>query len=558
MKIDSFKHLMSAAGLCLVAALAACGGGGGNAGTSVFDTSASAVSGPTAADLIVETSSASITNSGADSVTITVTAVDNNRQTVAEVPIVIAADSNAVISSTSTTTDNTGKLVATLTVGADRSNRTITVTVTSGSVTKTKTVNVTGAKLTSTANPALVVPQVEAKIEYTLVDVLGKAIPNQAITVTGTGITSSGFSGTTDASGVYVFKYTLPASATGSVEIVAQAGGASSSQVIQVDTGGVAIPDAVGTISTTAPSANPSVVSVNQAGSFTNGSTIRAQFIGANNAPIKNVRVKFDLNGDAQSIGGTFSSSGTATGSKLYSNENGIVTDVYRPGTRSSPTNGVTVRACYGATDAAVDACTTSANVSLTIISEPLGVTIGTNGSIEVGTLTYSKRFVITVVNASGQAMAGVDIAAFLDLFQYRKGYYTLGASAWLKTTTQTCAAEDINRNGVIDPLDDVNNSGRLEPRNSDASIQLLQTKTRDDGTAELLLTYPQNFASWIDAKITVSATGVSGSEGRDNFLVVPLPVPATVLTTTTSSPAFVTSPYGITSSGTSVCSVKD
>lgn len=57
------------------------------------------------------------------------------------------------------------------------------------------------------------------------------------------------------------------------------------------------------------------------------------------------------------------------------------------PGTRSSPANGVTVRACYGVSDSDPNLlnCTTNATQTLTV-AEPLSVTIGTNAEIIVRT----------------------------------------------------------------------------------------------------------------------------------------------------------------------------
>ncbi|MFO1295361.1 MAG: hypothetical protein U1F25_01965 [Rubrivivax sp.] len=90
------------------------------------------------------------------------------------------------------------------------------------------------------------------------------------------------------------------------------------------------------------------MVGVNGAGSTTNRSEIRALFLTAGNAPVKNVRVRFDLANDVNGIGGTFSTGNTT----LYSDD----AEWSRPPTspalpRSSPTDGVIARACYGVTD---------------------------------------------------------------------------------------------------------------------------------------------------------------------------------------------------------------
>jgi hypothetical protein len=67
--------------------------------------------------------------------------------------------------------------------------------------------------------------------------------------------------------------------------------------------------------------------------------------------------------------------------------------------------------------------------------------------------------------------------------------------------------------------------------------------KTDDSGTATVQIEYPQNVATWARVKILVSATGVSGTEGRATWTEV-LPAPAAAFTAS-SFPAFGISPYG-------------
>jgi hypothetical protein len=116
------------------------------------------------------------------------------------------------------------------------------------------------------------------------------------------------------------------------------------------------------------------------------------------------------------------------------------------------------------------------------------------------------------------------------------------------------CANEDINRNGVLEagentngaiPYSDGTFNTRLDPGKSDVSVSLLQGKTRADGTAELQLLYAKSFASWVDAKITVTASGVSGTEGRATYLVAPIPPDAASIKNKDAAPAYVFSPYG-------------
>ncbi len=508
--------------------LAACGGSNdtcyaGPGGTACSSGTAAS----TTADMVLVLSKSTIANTGSDSVIITTTTLDAARNTVAGAKVAVSADSDAIVSTPTSETGADGTLQSTLTIGPNRANRVITVTVTSGTVTKTATVQVFGALLTGTLVPAVIEPGKAGNVQYRLVDQAGNPMVDQDIQLVASGLTPAEATGKTGVNGDFVFIYTAPG-ATGNYEVVASAGGTADSQSLQVQAAST-IPPVTTTINSASVSANPSVVGTNLDGVTSNRSDIRALFLGANNLPIKNVRVRFDLDGDANSIGGIFTT-GTST---LYSDVNGVVTTSYVPGTRSSPTNGVTVRACYGVSDSDpnLTGCLTNKTVTLTVTSEPLGVSIGTNELIIVNELTYVKKFVVSVVDAAGVAKPDVALVVSVDLPQYRKGFYTVVGDHWEKTggaqpgdDTAVCTNEDTNRNGVLEAGENINGSipyvdgtfnTRLDPGKSDVSISLLQAKTRADGTAELQLQYAKSFASWVDAKITVAASGVSGTEGR-------------------------------------------
>jgi hypothetical protein len=164
------------------------------------------------------------------------------------------------------------------------------------------------------------------------------------------------------------------------------------------------------------------------------------------------VRVRFDLNGDPNNIGGTFS---TGAGAVIYSDASGAATTAYIPGAKSSPTNGVTIRACYDINDFAAAACPNQTTATITVVSDPLSVTIGSNDKILTGPhdLTYIRQFVVLVVDASGKAKANVDVIPSIDLDRYWKGFYTRAATTWSQSANAGgCANEDGNRNGVLRP----------------------------------------------------------------------------------------------------------
>jgi len=540
--------------MAAVAITAACGGGGPDAGTPPFGSGASSPTGTAvAADLIITSSVAQLPNTGSATATVSVAAIDANRNTIAGVPVTVSADNNAVVSVSGAVTATNGTVTATVSTGADKSNRLITVTATSGGISKSTTIQVVGTTITSVLVPAVIAPSTAGQVQYHVVDQAGNPMSGQDVQVLAPNLTPALATGTTGPNGDFVFDYTSPA-ATGTYSVTANIGGKSDVQNVQVQTTST-VPPVTTAITSASISANPSVVPVNVVGSQANRSEIRALFLGANNLPVPNVRVRFDLNGDVNSIGGTFTTGSTT----LYSDINGVVTTAYVPGTRSSPTDGVTVRACYGNTDTDPNLlnCVNSKQVTLTVTSDPLGVTIGTNELIIVNELTYVKKFVVSVADSAGVAKPDVNLVVSLDLPTYRKGVNSLGTTSWFKSgplpsgDAAICPNEDVNRNGVLENGEDTNGDGQLWPRKPDVIVSLLQSKTGADGTAELQITYAKDHGTWVDALITVSASGVGGTEGRASYLVAPVPVDAASLNNKQIAPAYVVSPYGVSSSCT-------
>ena len=550
--MNILKRIASVAAVLIVAA---CGGGG----STPYPTSTNPPA--SVSDLILTVSAATLANTGTASVVVTATALDASRNTLASVPVTLSADGGAVLSAvTGTTTGTDGTVSATLGIGGSQANRVLTVTAVSSGITKTASVQVTGAKITATSSAPVVAPSGQGSVRYKVVDGAGNPMANQAIEVTATSFVPPQATGTTDASGVFVFNFTAP-SAIGSYTVLTNVAGNSDVQTITVQPGTL-VPTVTASILAASISANPSVVAVNLTGSTASQSEIRALFLGANNKPIQNVRARFDLDGDANSIGGTFSTGNNI----LYSDSSGVVTTAYSPGTRSSPTDGVTVRVCYGVSDSDPNlnpqTCTVSQKVTLTVVAEPLGVTIGTDATIIVDRndgLVYVKKFIVSVSDAAGVAKADVNLVASVDLTNYRKGKYEVatntqtGVTAWSKDNFLTvsgdrviCLNEDVNRNGVLESGEDANSDGQLWPRKPDVTIRLLSSKTAADGTAQLEITYAKNHGSWVDALITVAASGVSGSEGRATYFVSPVPVDAPSVAKVDSPPAFRRSPYGV------------
>lgn len=526
-----------------------CAGSGGGGGSGSVT--------PTASGLTLQLKDASgapvvsLPNNGIDKITAVATATGAGGVTLEKIPVSFSVDNGALVTPDATTTSKEGVVTASVGIGDNRAVRNITVTATSGSLKRSATFQVTGATLTATPLPAVIAPGAAGKVDFRLVDANARPMANQAIAVNGVGGVEQ--SGSTDNNGAYSYAYSAPASG-GSLDIRATAGGVTTTQTVLVQSGTGQIPPAAIAVQSASLAASPSVVPVNTA-TTSNRSELRALFIGAGNAPVKNVRVRFDLNGDANGIGGTLS-----TGSDVvYSDANGVATSAYVPGSRSSPSNGgLTVRACYSASDFAAGSCPNSTTATLTIVAEPLSVSISTNALIQVGPsgLDYIKEYLVQVNDSAGNAKAGVQISPSIDLVRYFKGEWVVAGDKWAKIERASCDNEDLNRNGVMQvhangAVEDANGSGALEPRKADVNISFVGSSTTNaDGQAVLKITYGQSLASWLEFNILVAASGVGGTEGRTSYQGV-LPVLADAITDPDKEPAFRRGPYGIQASAT-------
>ena len=504
---------------------------------------------PVAADLTVSLSASTLSNNGSSTITATAVAVNSQRNALAGIPVTYTVDNSAVAVVSGPVTNANGAVTAAIGVGADRSNRVITVTASSGTLTRSVSFVVTGATLTASFAPLVDAGTTNNQIEFRLVDANAAAMPGQVVNVSAPGLTAA--TGTTDINGKYTYTYNAPAVAT-SLTFTSAAAGDSRSVVVSVQTGG-AVPSAIELPRSASLTPTPSVVTINTVGSNNNQVELRALFLGANNQPVKNVRARFDLAGNLNNSDGVVTWLG---GTYAYSDSTGIARATFTPGQRSSPTNGITVGVCFDTVDFPVANCSsmaTRATNTLTVTSEALSVNIRTNELIKLGAanLTYIKEYVVMVVDAAGQAKADVQITPSIDLTQYLKGFYTFIAERWRREVNPVtvCVNEDTNRNGVLETAEDINNNRQLDPRKADVAIKMVSSARTDaNGLAIVQIEYGKSLASWVDYVITVTASGISGTESRATF-VSELPTEAAALTQENVPPAFAVSPYGTATS---------
>lgn len=526
--------------------LSACGGGGSKAGTSVFSPGTTGTTATAAAVNVVLSDTKFNNGDTTGTVVATATAVDSSGKALPDVKINFNV-TGGIYTQTSGVTDANGQNVANIKLGSDKSNRTITVVASDGVNSDRAYISVIGAKVSSVANPAVVAPNTAGAVTFTLKDSNSVALANQRVEVQTTGGLPAA-TGTTDVNGEYVYSYTAPATA-GTVTVTASSLGVVTTQDVLIQSSSSSIPTVTSSIAGSIE-INPSVVSVNPAGSSVNKAIVRAKFIDpVTNQALKNVRVKFDLDRDVFSVGGTF------TASEVYSDAEGYAVTSYVPGTVPSPSGGLTIRACYVGSGDASAACSTGGfqtmTKTMTVVSSSVSVTVGTDENIYVDEdLVYYRRFVVQVVDGSGFAKANVTITPQLDLIRYAKGSYAIGTvvgvgTRWGRNTYFECVNEDTNRNNFLETTEDINHSGALEPRRADAAVSYEGTGRATDVNGRIILrvTYPRSVATWAEMQLTVTGS-VDGSEGRAVKTEV-LPAPADAFTTVTSSPAFTNSPYG-------------
>jgi len=546
-----------------------------------------AVSGtPTArvADFALLLDRSSLQNGGTETVKLTVVTVDSSNNIVAGANVTVSTDAHSVFIPGSTATNAQGQYTGQIGFGVDKADRQIVATVTVNGLTKTAAFKVIGSKITLQSVPAAPTPGQAAAVTAILVDSASNPIPGISLKFGGTITELQNQTVTTDLSGSASKAYLAPGVA-GAYTITASGSGVTSSEY-QLQVFSSAVPAAsVPAGSTPSLSASPNVLAVNSPGSSTSKSTLRFLFVDSLTQPIKNVRVRFVDMTTGLAVVGSSISSGTST---LYTDASGIVTAEYIAGQNSSPTNGVTIKACYSATDFTTSSgCPAGAayvTASLTIAGQALAVSIGDDNVLGKGLGTYIKRFAVTVADSAGRAVPNAPVDISVDLTHYGKGEYVFGYVAgglfvsplsvvpqnpqdpredYPSATTVPsvlpervwCANQDVNRNGIVDNQDiltgailDSNGQVVLLPRKSDLIISYEDsavTSTNASGVLVIKVEYSQRFATWLAYKVRVTAN-VQGSQGMAERLFV-----TSFLEDDKKNGSFLDAPYGFNSCAT-------
>ncbi|WP_425251523.1 Ig-like domain-containing protein [Janthinobacterium sp. NFX145] len=261
---------------------------------------------------------------------------------------------------------------------------------------------------------------------------------------------------------------------------------------------------------------------------------------GAANNLVKNAPLLFSILSDPS--GGYLRQAG-----RVLTGSDGLARAVYVAGPADSGRDGVLIQArIEGAPQAAATAL-----VRLTVARQALSIKLGTGSLLrEHSANVLQKDFAVFVSDSAGNAVHGVAITAAAWPSRYAKGSYVWQADKpefpdtgiWrLALPRYSCANEDVLRNGIFDAAYDRNGNGVLDPG---IPLTVSASGLSDAlGMATVTVSYPRNYASWVEVTLTVRGT-VSGTEASATA-DFPLPTLASDFSARRVDPPGRLSPYG-------------
>lgn len=400
-------------------------------------------------------------------------------------PVTVTSANGNTLSAANVTTDAQGRATVDLTV-AGTGNDTITVTGLGLTATQAITINSDSFAITTPAVEGFEIPL--ATVQTLTVHWLQAGAPavGQTVNFSTTRGTLSAASAVTNGSGDA--SVTVTSSNAGLAVVSATSGTSSTTRTVEF-------------VATTAASIDVQPAAFSLAPN--EQTTLSAVVRDAANNLVKNKTVNFTLQ---DVTGGTLSTASAVT------NSQGRAQTVYTAGSTTSARDGVKITA-----SATGGAGTISNTVSLTVASKQVFISLGTGNTIiqSADDTQYTVQYAIQVTDSNGNGVANVPLTVSVLSQQYYKGSRVF-AGTWANRDTAgnanyTCADEDVNHNGVLDPGEDFNGSGRIEAGNI-ALVTPSSVVTNSSGYVVVSVVYPQEYAYWLDVALE-ARTSVQGTE---------------------------------------------
>ena len=465
--------------------------------------------------------------SGTSNLLYSVTAVDSSGKPIAGAVLNVTSTSGNAVSSNTVTTDASGAA-------------TFTFRPTIAGI-YTDTLRVSGLGTTAEAsvaisdeNFAFVLPAAGAKLSVNTNQTVqvryisgGVGQPNRDVTFSTTRGGIVGLSTVkTDSSGTATIQ--INSSTAGPVSISAQSGTARSSLTAAF----VAL-----TPATIVLQANPGAIPPNTNGSTVNQSSLSVIVRDASGNPVADQVVNFTAVKDG--------SNGSIIPGTSTTDSNGSAAVQFIPGALTTAANGVQITATVQKTPSI------SSTAFLTVSGEALFISIGrANVLTVVDTTTYQKDFQVYVTDANGSPASNRSIVMSLEPVSYGKGILVFGTApdgskAWFGGDSTSCANEDINFDGILQPGEDFNGSGRLEP-GLPAVVNPGVVTTDAQGFGKLVVRYGKNYARW--TRLLLKARSLVGGTESSSSAIYDLEMTAEDAKAD-GAPANVFSPFGTATS---------
>jgi hypothetical protein len=241
----------------------------------------------------------------------------------------------------------------------------------------------------------------------------------------------------------------------------------------------------------------------------TNGqSTITAVVRDAAGNLVKNQTVNFVL---------TDTTGGSLSVAQAITNSQGRAQTFYNASSTTSRVDGVRIDATVQGLPAITDF------VALTVAQRQVFISLGTGNELfEDNPVQYRDPWVIQVTDAQGNGVDLVDVNVSVLSRRYWDGIRSWNGVIW-QTVPGTdakplagCPDEDINRNGILDPGEDLNANVRIEAGNialvAAHDIGGSTVKTDKNGFAFVDVFYAQQYAYWLEVTLEARAS-VQGTE---------------------------------------------
>jgi hypothetical protein len=209
---------------------------------------------------------------------------------------------------------------------------------------------------------------------------------------------------------------------------------------------------------------------------------------------------------------------GSLTVAQAQTNSLGRAQTFYNSSSTTSASNGVIVTAT-------VQGTAVSDTVNLTVAQREVFISVGTGNEIfEENSAQYRKEWVVQVTDAQGNGVGDVDVSLSVLSARYWEGTRVWNGVIWdtPHVPPEGCQDEDAltgdpnyDRNGILDPGEDFNQSGNIEAGNR--ALVAAQgggnTVTTDgNGFALVNVFWPQDHAYWLEVRLEASAA-VQGTE---------------------------------------------